>query len=155
MPNSLFADILKHDLDLRLKVTGRSMYPFIMNGETVILRKTPARSLQCGDIIYYVNSIGMPVLHRITEKKKLQNGEFSFITKGDALLHKDLPISQKQILAKALYIDKVLPLLGTLTIKLDSNVCRYLYTLFSIYRGLRQKVFNRTMLRKLFLTRIG
>lgn len=151
MYTPLFAEILSNGTDLRLKVTGLSMRPFIKSGETVILRKIPAKYLQCGDIIYYVNSIGTPVLHRITDKKISQNGDFSFITKGDALLHKDLPISKKQILAKALYVEKVLPLLGTVTIKLDSNVCRHLYLFYGFYRRLRHNFLNRTVLTRLIL----
>ena len=152
MYTPLFAEILNKGADLRFKVTGRSMGPFIKSGETVILRKTPVKSLQCGDIIYYINSIGTPVLHRITDKKISLKGEFSFITKGDALLQKDLPVSQKKILAKALYIEKVMPLFGTVTIKLDSNLCKYLYLFYGIYKNLRLKFLNRTMLRKLLLT---
>jgi signal peptidase I len=149
----LFEDILKQDLDLRLKVTGRSMRPFIMSGETVILRKIAARSLQCGDIVYYISTSGTPVLHRITDKKILPNGKLTFITKGDALLHNDIPVSEKQMLAKALYVEKVLPVFGTITIKLDSTLFRNIYTLFSFYKNLRQKIFNRTQLRKLFPSR--
>lgn len=149
----LFEDILKQNLNLRLKVTGRSMRPFIMSGETVILRKIPARALQCGDIIYYTNTSGTPVLHRITDKKTLPNGKLSFITKGDALLHKDIPVSEKHVLAKALYVEKAVPLLGTMTVRLDSTLSRHLFTFFSFYKSLRQKIFNRTQFRKLFLSR--
>ena len=80
--DALFSDILAQGLDLRLQVTGRSMKPFINNGETVILRRVPPGSLHCGDIIYFVDATGFTVLHRIIDKKIKPGGDTTFTTKG-------------------------------------------------------------------------
>ena len=123
MPNALFADILQQDHDLKIKVTGRSMRPFINNGEIVTLRKVSPESLQCGDIIYYTTPNGPPVMHRIISKTILDDKGLSFTTKGDALLQKDVPLSADQILGKAFYVEKSLPLLGPFSVNLDSKLC--------------------------------
>ncbi len=153
MPHILFADILNQGLNLRLKVTGLSMRPIIKSGETVILRKIPTDTLQCGDIVYYLDTNDSPVLHRIIAKEIKPTSQTSFTTKGDALLQNDAPIAEHQILGKAFYVEKVLPLMGPIQLNLDSGFCKNLHSVLGFYKKLRLKFLNRTVLRKLLLTR--
>ena len=150
MPNTLFADILQQDLDLKVKVTGRSMRPFINNGDLVTLRKISPELLKRGDIIYYTSINGSPVLHRIISKTVLPGNIITFRTKGDALLQNDAPIRQEQILGKAFYVEKTLPLIGPLSVNLDSEFCKSLTAVYGLYRKARHKFLNRSTLRKLF-----
>ena len=153
MPNTLFADILDKGHDLRLKVTGQSMFPFIMSGEIVTLKKVPCSTLRCWDIILYVDFSGSLILHRIVKKETLQNGDISFVTRGDALIQKDKPVSEHQILGKASCVEKIVPGLGSKRINLDSSLCRGLNLVYGFYRNLRHRFLSRTVLRKLLLTR--
>ena len=148
----LFAEILEQGLDLRLQVTGRSMRPLIKNGDTVILRKAPPSSLRYGDIIYYISASGSAVLHRIIVKETKQNADTIFTTKGDALLLHDAPIAEHQILGKAFYVEKFLPLTGPVRVNLDSGLCKALHAILCFYRKLRHRFLNRTVLRKLLLS---
>ena len=91
MPNTLFADILHQDLDLRVKVTGNSMRPFIKSGEVVTLRKVSPESLKCGDIIYFTSSNGPSVMHRIVSKARQPGNKISFTTKGDTNPNSSIP----------------------------------------------------------------
>ena len=153
MPNTLFADILDKGNDLRLKVTGQSMFPFIMSGEIVTLKKVPCSTLRCWDIILYVDFSGSLILHRIVKKETLQNGDISFVTRGDALIQKDKPVTEHQILGKASCVEKIVPGLGPKRINLDSSLCRGLNLVYGFYRNLRHRFLNRTVLRKFLLTR--
>ena len=148
--DALFADILDQGLDLRLKVTGRSMRPFINSGETVLLRKAAAGSLQRGDIIYYMDAADSAVLHRIMSWETAADGKATFITKGDALSMPDAPIAEDGILAKAIYIEKVLPFIGPVQLTIDSGFCKGLHAVYNLYRNIRHKFLNRTVLRKVF-----
>ena len=146
MPNTLFADILQQELDLKIKVTGRSMRPFINNGDIVILRKVSPESLLCGDIIYFTNKNDSPVMHRIVSKRILPDNSLLLTTKGDALLQKDMPISADQILGKAFYVEKSLPLLGTFSINLDSILCSSLNRVYALLFLIKHKTSNRLKL---------
>jgi signal peptidase I len=151
--DALFADILEQGLDLRLKVTGRSMAPFIKSGEIVILHKVPTDSLHCGDIIYFMDDTGKAVLHRIVAKEIKTNGKANFTTRGDALLQHDDPIPEDQILAKAAYVEKVMPLIEPIQLDMDSVFCKSFNLVYGLYRTVRHRFLNRTMLRKLLLTK--
>jgi len=138
------------DLDLKVKVTGRSMRPFINNGDLVTLRKVSPESLQCGDIIYYTGSNDFSVMHRIISKTRQPNNKISFTTKGDALLLKDDPISEDQVLGKAFYVEKNLPLVGPFSINLNSGFCKSLNVVYGLYRKARHNFLNRSTLHKFF-----
>ena len=142
MPNALFADILDQELDLKVKVTGRSMRPFISNGDIVTLRKVSPELLQCGDIIYYTTDNATPIMHRISSKTVLPDKSVSFITKGDALLLKDEPISADRILGKAFYVEKRLPLIGPLSFSLDSILSSTVYRIYGLLFSIKDKTKN-------------
>jgi len=101
----LFEDILKSGSDLRVRVTGRSMSPFLQGGEVLTIRKVPLASLRRGDLIFFKDSRGYPVLHRLIRKKH-SNSKFIFQTKGDALVGFDEPVLHEDVLGKAFKIEK-------------------------------------------------
>ena len=49
---SLFQDILSSGMFLRVRVTGRSMSPFLTGGEIIMIKKTPASCLRKGDLVF-------------------------------------------------------------------------------------------------------
>jgi signal peptidase I len=129
------------------------MRPIIKSGETVILRKVSTSTLKCGDIVYYLDTNDSPVLHRIIAKEIKPTSKTTFTTKGDALLQHDAPIAEHQILGKAIYVEKVLPLMGPIQLNLESGLYKNLHSVLGFYRNLRHKFLNRTVLRKFLLTR--
>jgi signal peptidase I len=100
----LFEDILNKEISLRVKVTGRSMSPFLNGGEILTIRKVPSSSLQIGDLIFFKTRDGIPVLHRILKKER-KNNKHIFQTKGDALLSMDEPAYESDILGKVCRIE--------------------------------------------------
>ena len=101
----LYEDILNSGSCLRVKVTGRSMSPFLRGEEILTIKKVPYTSLKRGDLIFFKNGQGYPVLHRIIKKKQNQDGVITFQTKGDAMIAFDEPIQDNKILGKVCKIE--------------------------------------------------
>jgi signal peptidase I len=97
--------MLDRGLSLRVKATGRSMMPFLRGGEILTIKKVSSASLRKGDLLFFKNSHGHPVLHRIIRKKRAQKS-FIFQTKGDALREVDEPVLAECVLGKACTIEK-------------------------------------------------
>lgn len=96
-------------VDLRsFTVLSGSMEPSLHTGGVVFIR--PTDTYTSGDIVtYQVREENITVTHRIIAVKQ-ENGELSFITKGDANEDPDpAPVSRDQIVGKVVFS---LPLLG-------------------------------------------
>jgi signal peptidase I len=102
----LFEEILKGGSCLRIRVTGRSMAPFLQSGETVTIVNVPDSELLRGDLIFFRNAHGGAVLHRIVRRRKGPGGKLLFQTMGDALTRFDGPVSADRILGKVSRIEK-------------------------------------------------
>lgn len=103
---TLFEEILDGGLSLRVRVTGRSMAPFLRGGEILTLKKEPHEALRKGDLIFFKNSQGAPLLHRIVQKRKSSDKKITFRTKGDAVIAFDEPVQYQKILGKVCRIEK-------------------------------------------------
>lgn len=103
----LFEDIVTSGSILRVKVTGRSMAPFLQGGDIVSIRQVPCSSLRRGDLVFFRNKEGFPVLHRLIRKRHLSNTITMVQTKGDALIVPDEPVPYQSILGKVWKIERV------------------------------------------------
>ena len=81
------------------------MTPFLTGGEILTIQKVSSSSLKKGDLLFFKNSYGHPVLHRIIRKRRVEN-VFVFQTKGDALRGFDEPVTDKYILGKVSKIER-------------------------------------------------
>ena len=97
---NLFSELLSDGYDLRLKVTGASMSPFLKTGSFVTLSKIPVSKLRIGDIIYCKCRDGSFKLHRLIQIKK-----DVLITKGDALASYDVPFKKTDYKARVVRIE--------------------------------------------------
>lgn len=130
----LYEDILNSGSCLRMKVTGRSMAPFLHGGEILTIKKVSGSSLHIGDLIFFKNRDGFPLLHRIV-KKGLNNNLLIFQTKGDALFSIDSPVSEKEILGKVCRVEKIVSKKGTKHIDMESGfriIINYLFAVMSL-----------------------
>jgi len=105
---SFFKDMLDSGLTLRVRVTGRSMAPFLKGNEILTIRKVAVTSLKIGDLILFKDRSGSPVLHRIVLKQRIGNDQFSFRTKGDALLAPDDAVNSSEVIGKVCKIEQYL-----------------------------------------------
>jgi signal peptidase I len=103
---TFFEEILESGLNLRVKVTGRSMAPFLQGGEILTIKKEPHNALRKGDLIFFKNSLGALLLHRIIQKRKSSDEKITFRTKGDALIAFDEPVQYHRVLGKVCRIEK-------------------------------------------------
>jgi signal peptidase I len=126
----LFEDILRNGADLRVRVTGKSMTPFLRGGEVLTIRQEPCRSLSKGDLILFRNTHDLPVLHRIISIKKSDHGAFCFITKGDALMAFDEKVEGKNVLGRVFKIER--PAQSGKATHIDMNSLVYRCMNFSI-----------------------
>ncbi|MEW6109943.1 MAG: signal peptidase I [Nitrospirota bacterium] len=105
----LFEEILSGGSSLRIRVTGKSMFPFLRGGEILTIKKVPSFSLRKGDLIFFKNIYGYPLLHRIIKIRESYDKTFIFFTKGDALGSIDEPVEQNKVLGKVCKIEKTYP----------------------------------------------
>ena len=131
----LFEEILDDDSLLRVKVTGRSMRPFLRGGETLTIRRAAVSSLRRGDLILFKNRQGLPVVHRIVRKIRGHDGAILFETKGDALLTTDGPVDGGDILGRVCRIE------GTRSLDMDAAGWRCLNYLLAVINLLRSRTY--------------
>ncbi len=82
-----------------LAIPTRSMQPAIPQYSLVFVRRVPIDQLKVGDVITYVNPL-IPtetLSHRIIKIYTIGNGQYGFVTKGDANQVADVPITQSSI----------------------------------------------------------
>jgi signal peptidase I len=100
--NNLFLDIASTIIsggnNVSFVARGRSMSPFIRDGDTVIV--SPAeRYPRIGDVVLFTNAKGNLLLHRVTGKTPE-----GVRTKGDAWLTDDGYIPYKNIIGRAVRV---------------------------------------------------
>jgi signal peptidase I len=96
----LLADeLLTEGFFLQITVGGYSMFPYLQNGDEVLIKKEPINNLKVGDIIVF-RSAKKLIAHRIITFRKT-NSHTNIITKGDSLIFFDKPINEE------LYIGKI------------------------------------------------
>lgn len=120
-PLTLFENILENGLSLRVRVTGQSMTPFLRGGEILTIKKEPHNALRKGDLIFFKNSQGTPLLHRIIQKKRSPGEKIIFRTKGDGLIAFDEPVEYHRVLGKVSRIEKTNSVPGSKYINMESR----------------------------------
>jgi signal peptidase I len=121
---ALFEDILENELSLRVRVTGLSMTPFLRGGEILTIKKEPHHVLRKGDLIFFKNSQGVPLLHRIIKKRESPDEKITFRTKGDGLIAFDEPVEYHRVLGKVSRIEKTNSVPGSIYINMESRQWR-------------------------------
>ena len=100
---SLLNDLLSRDSVVCFTVTGESMRPTLVSGETVLLQQVDPDKVRLGDLLLYQGkgSESMPLLlHRVVAVRCRPGGGIQFQTQGDALVCPDEPITGEQILGR-------------------------------------------------------
>jgi signal peptidase I len=132
---ALFEEILNDHFLLRVKVTGRSMRPFLKGGETLVIRKVKSSSLKKGDLILFKNAYDVLVIHRIVRKRMDSADLCCFETKGDALMSFDQPVSGKDVLGKVCRTE------GTHSFNMESRLWGVINYLIATHHLIRSRTF--------------
>lgn len=86
------------------ETAGFSMWPFIKQGERLIIKKIPVENLKIGDIILYQKD-NQFVCHRLLRLVKHKN-KYLLYTRGDNSNSSLEPINEQMFLGKAMGIIK-------------------------------------------------
>jgi signal peptidase I len=138
----LFEDVLNRGLRLRIKVSGKSMAPFLKGGEVLTIKKTALTSLRKGDLLFFRNADGYPVLHRIVSKKFITAGQFIFKVKGDALIVCDGPVPGAEVLGKVCEIDNMNTVIGIKHIDMESTLWKIVNYLLALINFAESKIYH-------------
>jgi len=120
----LVVDLLCRGNLVRLRVTGRSMLPWLEDGAVVTLRKVPAEAVEPGNIVLFHTAEGRPLLHRVISSRRDTDGAIQFLVKGDARALPDGFLPGSSIVGKVV----------TVTRKTSHGTCRAV-SLESPFRG--------------------
>ena len=88
-------ETVKSGTDVKLKVSGTSMYPLVGSRRDSVLL-TKAEDLKVGDVPLYKRDNGKFILHRIV---KIENGAYGMM--GDFEQKLEYPVYKEQIIAVA------------------------------------------------------
>lgn len=89
-----------------LKVSGKSMFPWIREGDIVFLRHAKIKDIAPGDVIVFEKS-GTLCVHRVlsVDGDAAQEGaDFALITKGDATADSDEPVAAEEFRGKVEFV---------------------------------------------------
>jgi signal peptidase I len=96
----LTVDVVRNFGEVRLKVTGASMLPYVWPGDVVTIQRRDATDLRPGQIVLYRRD-GKLIAHRV----KLKLGDH-LITQGDSLPHCDSPVSASEVIGQLVDIHR-------------------------------------------------
>ena len=100
-------------------ITSGSMWPVLKTNDLIFMKGISGSQAEIGQIIIYQNSKGFTI-HRLIRK---QNGKL--VTKGDANNVEDAPISEADVVGRAVYIRKHpfrIPYLGAVARNLGPHI---------------------------------
>jgi signal peptidase I len=92
----LAAEVLRSSGRLRLRVTGWSMLPTIMPGDTLTIEQTSPNGISVGEIVLFGRDRRLFV-HRVIAQN---SGCDRIVTGGDAMPGPDMPISETDLLGR-------------------------------------------------------
>jgi ribosomal protein S18 acetylase RimI-like enzyme len=95
-------EVLSRGSCLRFQARGMSMYPFIQDGDIVLVEPGSIDALKIGDVVFCRRPDGSYFMHRLVKKR----GTATFWTKGDNSPHYDHPVPAEQALGKVIAIER-------------------------------------------------
>ncbi|MGD8522437.1 MAG: signal peptidase I [Desulfobacterales bacterium] len=102
----LCTDLLDEGKSVRFAAPGKSMYPVIQDGETLIVEPIVPSAVKVGDIILYKSEEKL-IAHRVISIKEISiPNQYSLILRGDAAYSYDEPVYADQILGKVIAIER-------------------------------------------------
>ena len=102
---SLAQDILAAGHSLRFKARGRSMAPFVRDGDILTIAPASGQDLRAGDIAFYAATGGKVVAHRVLRRWR-QDGGLVLLTRGDASAGYGERIGSGQVMGKAVTVQR-------------------------------------------------
>lgn len=89
---------------LPLQVHGRSMRPFIRDGDRVLISTVDPARLRIGEVICGILPGGRAVIHRLIRIER-GSGGLVLTTRGDSRVVCDPPLGEKQVLGRVVAVE--------------------------------------------------
>jgi len=141
----LHQDILDGGHSIRLSISGDSMSPILRDGDVVEVQPATPDQLRKGDLILFKTEEGFLILHRYI-RSQAWFSQVWLLTKGDASLGFDRPVSPQQVLGRVVQIirqGRVLSLEGK-----KARLVNYVLAKISPYRPIISRVYRSFKLEK-------
>jgi signal peptidase I len=97
----LAGEVLRSFGSLLLRVTGHSMLPSVMPGDTLVVERISIDAAAEGDIVLFGRGRRL-FAHRVVTKIETQNA--AILTRGDAMPAADAPVSESDLLGRVSFI---------------------------------------------------
>ena len=98
---SVLRELVESGHEVSVRVSGRSMYPFLRSERDTVFFKAPERELRVGDIAFFQRRNGQYILHRIV---RIDDTGLYFL--GDSQQQIEGPIAPEQVFAVVTHIDR-------------------------------------------------
>lgn len=98
----LAGEVLRSSGTLRLQVMGWSMLPSVWPGDTLLVERANSSAVSEGDIVLFGRDRRL-FAHRVVAKRG-QAGDSQVVTRGDAMLATDSPVSDDELLGRVSFI---------------------------------------------------
>ena len=98
-------DILQRGKSFRFEARGRSMVPFIRDGDVLEVEPIDARAIRFADVIFYHVDEAHAVAHRVI-KRGLQDHQPVFVARGDAQVGAGERFSSDQVLGRVSAVER-------------------------------------------------
>jgi len=98
----LAESVLKAGVSLRFQARGSSMTPTIRDGDTLLVSPVQTHDLRVGQIVLCQSGDDKFVVHRIVQRRR-QQGDISFLLKGDQCHCPDGWVDSSRILGRAVH----------------------------------------------------
>lgn len=102
-------ELLHRGFSVRVRVTGRSMAPYLVHDDLVTLEPVGAADVSLGDLVYVQQPGLPPLLHRVIGRSRGVDGRRAVLTKGDALVMIDTAVSGEFVAGRVVAIRRNLP----------------------------------------------
>ena len=98
---SVLRELVESGHEVSVKVSGRSMYPFLRNERDTVFFKAPDRALRIGDIAFFQRANGQYILHRVC---RIDDSGLYML--GDSQQRIEGPIAPEHVFAIVTHIDR-------------------------------------------------
>lgn len=134
--SSIVIEGLNNNSKVNLTVTGKSMYPFLLDGIDQIIIEKITHKLKPGDIILYKKNNF--IIHRILKKKKNY-----YIVSGDALTIKEIVFENEIIgyVSSIIKKNKTIDVRSSKMYKVKEMIWRKLFLFRKILLFINRKLF--------------
>lgn len=99
----LVKEALKEKGSFLFDVKGGSMFPFLLDGDRVVIKRVSIDELGLGDIVMYARN-NLMVVHRIVRINIKEGSKKVFILRGDNQAREDPPVSENEICGKVVKV---------------------------------------------------